>query len=265
MTNPDDNLWTISISKYNSAEVLHTANFYAVNGSDVEYNVEVGFALAKGQTYKLTFSGPESAKMNFSTVSADQIKENPDIDVKTAPGYWQDNNTVVMAAEVTLNDAIVPTVSGYYTTSKNITEWPSEGSTSSLNIFFKANNNCTLKKVDMQVHAPAYHAADHVYFRITDRNTSNIVYTSPTTNTEANKPITFDLSQASINTVLTNGHYYSIDLVGASGNWYHFANSSQYGDIITGKDIEAVTTGIPGVGRTNNPLVARVETDSVQP
>lgn len=263
VTNPDDNLWTINISKYNSAEVLHTANFYAVNGSDVEYNVAVGFALAKGQTYKLTFSGPESAKMNFSTVSADQINENPNIDVKTAPGYWQDNNTVVMAAEVTLNDVIVPTVSGYYTTSKNITEWPSEGYADMLLAFFKANNDCTLKKIDMQVHASALDHAGNAYFRIVDSTTNNILYTSPTTSYNANTPITLDLNQTNINIVLTKGHNYYVEPDGAAHNWYRFTSSAQYGDIVTGKDIEGITA-IPA-NDSVLPLVARVETSKVEP
>ena len=42
----DDALWTITFSKYDDAATLHTANFYAVNGSEVDYNVNVGFALA---------------------------------------------------------------------------------------------------------------------------------------------------------------------------------------------------------------------------
>lgn len=263
VSDPNDDLWTISISKYNSAEVLHTANFYAVNGSEVEYNVAVGFALAKGQTYKLTFNGPESAKMNFSTVSADQIKENPDIDVKTAPGYWQDNNTVVMAAEVTLNDVIVPTVSGYYTTSKNITDWPSEGSATSLVTLFKANNDCTLKKIDMQVHGPATEEATTVWFTIEDGTAGGVVYTSPVTNCNANTPVTLDLSQANINIVLTGGHTYAVNPKGASTKWYRFTSSAQYGDIVTGKDIEA--TGENPASSFYIPLVARVETSKVEP
>lgn len=266
VTNPDDNLWTISISKYDSAEVLHTANFYAVNGSDVEYNVAVGFALAKGQTYKLTFSGPESAKMNFSTVSADQIKENPDIDVKTAPGYWQDNNTVVMAAEVTLNDAIVPTVSGYYTTSKNITEWPNSGSAATLNAFFKANNDCILKKVDMQIHSPGSLSSGRMYFRLFERNgvDAKRIYASPYVDVQANTPITFDLSKYDINAKLTAGKVYQIAPdSNATLGWYSFTDSSQYGEIVTGRDIEAITEG---AGLTDlDPLVARVETSKVEP
>lgn len=268
VTNPDDNLWTINISKYNSAEVLHTSNFYAVNGSDVEYNVAVGFALAKGQTYKLTFSGPESAKMNFSTVSADQIKENPDIDVKTAPGYWQDNNTVVMAAEVTLNDAIVPTVSGYYTTSKNITEWPtSSDDYGSIGAFFKVNNDCILKKVDMQIHSPGSSRSGRLNFRIEERQGSSTIstpYTSPYIDVKANTPITFDLSKYEINAKLTAGKVYEIAPTdNAALNWYYFTDSSQYGEIVTGRDIEAITDGA-GL-HSLIPLVARVETSKVEP
>lgn len=266
VTDTNDNLWTISISKYNSAEVLHTANFYAVNGSEVEYNVAVGFALAKGQTYKLTFSGPESAKMNFSTVSANQIKENPDIDVKTAPGYWQDNNTVVMAAEVTLNDAIVPTVSGYYTTSKNITEWPNSGSAATLDAFFKANNDCILKKVDMQIHSPGYAYSSQMRFGLFEHKNNDWVriYASPYVDVPTNTPITFDLSKYDINAKLTAGKVYKIspDSTG-SINWYSFTDSSQYGDIVTGRDIEGITEG-DGLSLLT-PLVARVETSKVEP
>lgn len=268
VTNPDDNLWTINISKYNSAEVLHTANFYAVNGSDVEYNVAVGFALAKGQTYKLTFSGPESAKMNFSTVSADQIKENPDIDVKTAPGYWQDNNTVVMAAEVTLNDAIVPTVSGYYTTSKNITEWPSSGSDSNFpTLGFKANNDCTLKKIDMQLHSATTNNKGNIYFTIEHYNGSSSaeIYRSSTAAYTNSQNITFDTSTYDINVKLTAGEYYEFNInTSTSVSWYQFTSESEYGSLVTGKDIQGVTNK-PGSASTLVPLVARVETDSVQP
>lgn len=262
VTDANDNLWTISVSKYNSADVLHTANFYAVNGSEVEYNVPVGFALAKGQTYKLTFSGPESAKMNFSTVSADQIKENPDIDVKTAPGYWNDNNTVVMAADVTLNDAIVPTVSGYYTTSKNITEWPSSGADATFHAFFKANNDCVLKKVDMQVHSPGSSRSGEAYFQIRERQGGSVVstpYISQSINVQANTPVTFDFSKYDINAKLTAGKVYEVVLQDdAALNWYVFTDSSQYGDIVTGRDIEGLTDG-------HTPLVARVETSKVEP
>lgn len=104
----DDALWTITFSKYDDAATLHTANFYAVNGSEVDYNVNVGFALAKGTTYKMTFSGPEGAKLNFPTVAASAVQENTDIDVKTAPGYWNDNNTVVFSGTVELSKQAIP-------------------------------------------------------------------------------------------------------------------------------------------------------------
>lgn len=104
----DDALWTITFSKYDDSSTLHTANFYAVNGSEVDYNVNVGFALAKGTTYKMTFSGPEGAKLNFPTVAASAIRENEDVDVKTAPGYWNDNNTVVFSGTVELSKQATP-------------------------------------------------------------------------------------------------------------------------------------------------------------
>lgn len=104
----DDALWTITFSKYDDAATLHTANFYAVNGSEVDYNVNVGFALAKGTTYKMTFSGPEGAKLNFPTVAASAVQENEDVDVKTAPGYWNDNNTVVFSGTVELSKQATP-------------------------------------------------------------------------------------------------------------------------------------------------------------
>lgn len=104
----DDALWTITFSKYDDAATLHTANFYAVNGSQVDYNVNVGFALAKGTTYKMTFSGPEGAKLNFPTVAASAVQENADVDVKTAPGYWNDNNTVVFSGTVELSKQATP-------------------------------------------------------------------------------------------------------------------------------------------------------------
>lgn len=127
----DDALWTITFSKYDDAATLHTANFYAVNGSNVDYNVNVGFALAKGTTYKMTFSGPEGAKLNFPTVAASAVQENADVDVKTAPGYWNDNNTVVFSGTVELSKQATPgpgpgpeeQVITVYNTSKQVIDW----------------------------------------------------------------------------------------------------------------------------------------------
>ena len=131
----DDALWTITFSKYDDAATLHTANFYAVNGSEVDYNVNVGFALAKGTTYKMTFSGPEGAKLNFPTVAASAIQENEDVDVKTAPGYWNDNNTVVFSGTVELSKQATPGPTPgqekvVYTSSKQVTEYTGAAGTS---------------------------------------------------------------------------------------------------------------------------------------
>lgn len=128
VTSVDDALWTITFSKYDDAATLHTANFYAVNGSEVDYNVNVGFALAKGTTYKMTFSGPEGAKLNFPTVAANTIRDNEDVDVKTAPGYWNDNNTVVFSGTVELSKQATPGPTPgqekvVYTSSKQVTEY----------------------------------------------------------------------------------------------------------------------------------------------
>lgn len=124
----NDALWTITFSKYDDAATLHTANFYAVNGSEVDYNVNVGFALAKGTTYKMTFSGPEGAKLNFPTVAASAVQETEDVDIKTAPGYWNDNNTVVFSGTVELSKEATPGPTPgqelvAYTSSKQTTEW----------------------------------------------------------------------------------------------------------------------------------------------
>lgn len=131
----DDALWTITFSKYDDSSTLHTANFYAVNGSEVDYNVNVGFALAKGTTYKMTFSGPEGAKLNFPTVAASAIRENEDVDVKTAPGYWNDNNTVVFSGTVELSKQATPGPTPgqekvVYTSSKQVTEYTGAAGTS---------------------------------------------------------------------------------------------------------------------------------------
>lgn len=256
----DDALWTITFSKYDDAATLHTANFYAVNGSEVDYNVNVGFALAKGTTYKMTFSGPEGAKLNFPTVAASAVQENEDVDVKTAPGYWNDNNTVVFSGTVELSKASTPSLSGYYTTSKNITEWPKSGRSAAIVITFKANNDCTLKKIDMQIHSTTVHANTKTYFAISTRGQSGgykYVYRSTSIDTPAGQSITFDTSPFNINLKLSAGKEYRVDFsTDVATNWYYFTSAEEYGTIITGKDIE----GVPGNVASSLPLVARVET-----
>ncbi len=244
----DDALWTITFSKYDDAATLHTANFYAVNGSEVDYNVNVGFALAKGTTYKMTFSGPEGAKLNFPTVSASAVQENADIDVKTAPGYWNDNNTVVFSGTVELSKASTPSLSGYYTTTTPITDWPSSGSSSRNSIAFKVNNTCTLNKAIFTAHFGRTATSITPYI-----STSATAY-SPTvwTGTTINNANSINFGEQTINVKLDAGNYY-IHLINELNAHESCFVPENYGTIITGtNDIEAINTTIPLVANVSS-------------
>lgn len=244
----DDALWTITFSKYDDAATLHTANFYAVNGSEVDYNVNVGFALAKGTTYKMTFSGPEGAKLNFPTVAASAVQENADVDVKTAPGYWNDNNTVVFSGTVELSKASTPSLSGYYTTTTPITDWPSSGSSSSSSIAFKVNNTCTLNKAVFTAHFDRTATSITPYISTSDTAYSPAVWTGTT----INNADSINFGGQTINTRLYAGNYY-IHLINESNAREYCFVPENYGTIITGeKDIEAINTTIPLVANVTS-------------
>ena len=244
----DDALWTITFSKYDDAATLHTANFYAVNGSEVDYNVNVGFALAKGTTYKMTFSGPEGAKLNFPTVAASAVQENADVDVKTAPGYWNDNNTVVFSGTVELSKASTPSLSGYYTTTTPITDWPSSGTNSNNSIAFKVNNTCTLNKVDFTAHFMRTATSITPYISTSSKSYNPAVWTGTTIN-NANS---INFGEQTINVKLDAGNYY-IHLINESNASESCFVPKNYGTIITGtNDIEAIKTIIPLVANVSS-------------
>lgn len=247
----DDALWTITFSKYDDAATLHTANFYAVNGSEVDYNVNVGFALAKGTTYKMTFSGPEGAKLNFPTVAASAIQENEDVDVKTAPGYWNDNNTVVFSGTVELSTASTPSLSGYYTTTIPITEWPSSGTSTIDALGFKVNNTCIINKINFTVHF-AISVAQTITPYITTSSTS---FTNPVWTGAAVTATSMNFNEQTINTKFSPGNYYIHFIVnGLHENYYLPTN---YGSFTTGNDVEAIA--LP------EPLVANVTSTAYVP
>lgn len=255
----DDALWTITFSKYDDAATLHTANFYAVNGSEVDYNVNVGFALAKGTTYKMTFSGPEGAKLNFPTVAASAVQENADVDVKTAPGYWNDNNTVVFSGTVELSKASTPSLSGYYTTTTPITDWPSSGSSSSNSIAFKVNNACTLNKLVFTAHFNRTATSITPYISTSATSYNPAVWTG----TAINNANSINFGEQNINIKLDAGNYY-IHLINESSARENCFVPENYGTIITGaKDIEAIDTTIPLVANVSSTAYTPVPGETV--
>lgn len=259
VANVDDALWTITFSKYDDAATLHTANFYAVNGSNVDYNVNVGFALAKGTTYKMTFSGPEGAKLNFPTVAASAVQGNEDVDVKTAPGYWNDNNTVVFSGTVELSKASTPSLSGYYTTTTPITDWPSSGTQSVDPISFKANNACTLNKLVFTAHFTRTATSITPYISTSKETYSNAVWTGTTIN-NANS---INFGEQIINVKLNAGNYY-IHLINESNSSESCFIPKDYGTIITGtNDIEAVNGIVPLVANVSSTAYTPVPGETV--
>lgn len=255
----DDALWTITFSKYDDAATLHTANFYAVNGSEVDYNVNVGFALAKGTTYKMTFSGPEGAKLNFPTVAASAVQKSEDIDVKTAPGYWNDNNTVVFSGTVELSKASTPSLSGYYTTTTPITDWPSSGSSSSNSIAFKVNNTCTLNKLVFTAHFGRTATSITPYISTSATSYNPAVWTG----TAINNANSINFGGQNINVKLDAGNYY-IHLVNESSTRESCFVPENYGTIITGtNNIEAINTTIPLVANVSSTAYVPVPGETV--
>lgn len=228
VTSVDDALWTITFSKYDDAATLHTANFYAVNGSEVDYNVNVGFALAKGTTYKMTFSGPEGAKLNFPTVAASAVQENENVDVKTAPGYWNDNNTVVFSGTVELSKQATPGPTPgqslvLYSDSKQTTTWSGATKTRqnlvSVPTTFSAKRNFTLSNVTFTatIWNNGYSEEDSYYvFAITDNTTKKEIFTTNTVMFKPNttKTVTVDKN---VNLEIVAGHEYTLKMTVANG------------------------------------------------
>lgn len=263
----DDALWTITFSKYDDAATLHTANFYAVNGSEIDYNVNVGFALAKGTTYKMTFSGPEGAKLNFPTVAASAIQENEDVDVKAAPGYWNDNNTVVFSGTVELSKASTPSLSGYYTTTGNVSVYPtsvSEGK-STPGLRFDVVNTCTLNKINLTctiVNKPSELTA--IRPRITTYNGADVWVGS---GVDVDSSGTFTLNNTVINIKLDPATGYTLDFIALTTlTSYRIIRpkAATVGTIVAGHDIvarqaELNDTSVPGT------LVANVQSTSYTP
>lgn len=249
----DDALWTITFSKYDDTSTLHTANFYAVNGSEVDYNVNVGFALAKGTTYKMTFTGPEGAKLNFPSVAASAVQESEDVDVKTAPGYWNDNETVIFSGTVELTSASTPIVSEYYTTTTPVTEWPSTGDASvDYPIAFRVINHCTLNKLNFTVHL----AASGTVTPLISSNLSatNAIWTGASvTGTSVN------FNAQTINTTIAAGSYYIL-IIDSDGNQVKYYHPENYGSLVEGNDIEAYS--LEGYF---TPLVANVTSAAYTP
>ena len=260
----DDALWTITFSKYDDAATLHTANFYAVNGSAVDYNVNVGFALAKGTTYKMTFSGPEGAKLNFPTVAASAVQENEDVDVKTAPGYWNDNNTVVFSGTVELS-AASSSYKMYYTSTTPVVEWPSSGIASGANIAFKVKKPVYLSKINLKINCTGSWAIISVA-TITLNKLS--IASGAVTNKQLIKEYTTTAGKGTINfkkldfDVQLDSGFYSIEVYNgseASGSVASCYNPTNYGSYVTNKDIEPIdahtfTDAIP--------LIAQVTTST---
>lgn len=231
----DDALWTITFSKYDDAATLHTANFYAVNGSEVDYNVNVGFALAKGTTYKMTFSGPEGAKLNFPTVAASAVQENSYVDIKTAPGYWNDNNTVVFSGTVELSKQATPEPTPgqtmvMYTDTKQATAWDGairryhdyEGIFTSFTVL----KTCTLKKltVSVTVSASSPVTSEQAYCSLTIKkaNTVDVYYQKGLEydQTRTGKTLNFIIEK---DFVLEQGNKYNLMIyngIGGTNNQY---------------------------------------------
>ena len=262
----DDALWTITFSKYDDAATLHTANFYAVNGSEVDYNVNVGFALAKGTTYKMTFSGPEGAKLNFPTVAASAVQENEDVDVKTAPGYWNDNNTVIFSGTVELSKASTPSLSGYYTTTGNVAVYPttSTGKTTPA-LKFDVVNTCTLNKINLTCTIANYTSdITAIAPRITSASGADVWQGNAVT-VDSNG--TFTLNNTSINVKMDVGTGYTLDFLKPNTvqpNAIIRPLTASVGTIVTGHDIVA-NAGVFNDTSTPWALVANVQTTGYTP
>ena len=196
----------------------------------------------------MTISGPEGAKLNFPTVAASAVQENADVDVKTAPGYWNDNNTVVFSGTVELSKASTPSLSGYYTTTTPITDWPSSGSSSSSSIAFKVNNTCTLNKAVFTAHFGRTATSITPYISTSATSYSPAVWTGTTIN-NANS---INFGGQTINVKLDAGNYY-IHLINESNTRESCFAPENYGTIITGtNDIEAINTTIPLVANVSS-------------
>ena len=219
----------------------------------------MGFALAKGTTYKMTFSGPEGAKLNFPTVAASAVQDNADIDVKTAPGYWNDNNTVVFSGTVELSKASTPSLSGYYTTTMPITDWPSSGSSSNNSIAFKVNNTCTLNKAVFTAHFGRTATSITPYISTSATAYNPAVWTGTTINNANN----INFGEQTINAKLNAGNYY-IHLINESNARESCFVPENYGTIITGtNDIEAINTKIPLVANVSSTAYVPVPGETV--
>lgn len=245
----DDALWTITFSKYDDAATLHTANFYAVNGSEVDYNVNVGFALAKGTTYKMTFSGPEGAKLNFPTVAASAVQESEDVDVKTAPGYWNDNNTVVFSGTVELSTkgGVGPTPGQEivaYTSSKQTTEWT--GNNGQITGSFSATKPILLLSGDASTFVSTVYG--YSWSVSSGNNFGNVVQMTE------NKSGTINVLNDLAPQIIRTNHKYSLagdDFLGTTCKL-----PADYGSLVSGVIVPA----------TSNPLIGRfnyIEGDNI--
>lgn len=267
VSNVDDALWTITFTKYDDSTVLHTSNFYAVNGTNVDYNVNIGFALAKGTTYKMTFSGPSGAKLNFPTVASASVQTSEDIDVKTAPGYWQDNNTVVFSGTVELSTEASSSSDTYYTSTTPVVEWPSSGTSHDYPIGFNVKSPIMLSKINLKVHVDNEGGA-------LNRVTVKLVkYTNNTTGTVLKSDLvnvhntTVDIGIISYNEQLDAG-LYALVIYSTDSDKATMYVPTNYGSLVTNKSVE----GVDGIVIKNvlgeseafatTPLVAQVTTST---